>query len=189
MRFVEPVPGEGFHLFVNVGGGFFGNVVFQTSAHEFFTELFHHVQFLFTHGFAQGIGFPGGEAAQTFGNFHNLFLVHHTTVGVLQYVFQQRGLVDDFFLPVFAAYEHIHHARFHRAGAIQRHQGGHVAEFGGLQLFNQVAHAAAFQLEDAQRFAGAEQIVCFFVVQRDFVDVKIGVVAGANHFFGVINNR
>ena len=189
MGFVKTVAGKSLHLFVNMRSDFFGNVILFTALYELFTELFHYVQFLFTHSLTQSVSLAGGKAAQCFGNLHNLLLIHHTAVGLFQGFFQHRRFIDDFFLSVFAAHEHIHHTRFHRPGAVERHQGGHVAKLGRLQLFNQVAHTAAFQLENAQRFARAKHIVGFFIIQRDFINIKIGVVAGANHFFGIINDR
>ena len=82
MRFVEAVSGKGFHLFVNMGGNFFGNIIGFAPFHKFLAKFFHNVQFLFTHGFAQGVGLAGGKPAQRFGNLHDLFLVHHTAVSV-----------------------------------------------------------------------------------------------------------
>ena len=189
MGFVKTVSGKGLHLLINMRGRLFGNFVRFGPFYKFFAEFFHDVQLLFAHGFAQRVGFARGKPAELFGNFHDLLLIHHTAVGVLKHFFQERGFVGDFFLAVFAPHKHIHHARLHGPRAVERHQGGYVAELRGLQLFNQVAHAAAFQLENPQRLAGAQQIIGFLVVQRDFVNVKIGVMTLADELFGIVNNR
>ena len=51
----------------------------------------------------------------------------------------------------------VDHAAFERAGAIEGVGGDDVAEVVGLHLLQQVADAAAFELEDALRLAAAEQ--------------------------------
>ena len=56
--------------------------------------------------------------------------------------------------------------QIHRAGPIQRHERRDVLDGTDLEFFAQVAHPAGFQLEHAQRFRAVQQVVGFFVVER-----------------------
>ena len=47
----------------------------------------------------------------------------------------------------------------HRAGPIEGADSGDVGEAGGLHQPKQGAHAAALELEDAERLAAAEQLI------------------------------
>ena len=68
------------------------------------------------------------------------------------------------------------HAAFQRAGAIEGVGGDDVAEVVGLHLLQQVANAAAFELEDALGFAALQQGEGLLVVERELV--RIDALAG-----------
>ena len=70
----------------------------------------------------------------------------------------------------------VDHAAFERTGAIEGVGGDDVAKVVGLHLLQQVANAAAFELEDALRFAAAEQGERLLVVERELV--RIDSLAG-----------
>ncbi len=65
----------------------------------------------------------------------------------------------------------VDHAAFERAGPIERVGGDDVAEMVGLHPLQQVANAAAFELEDAFGFAAAEQGERLRVVERKLVRI------------------
>ena len=67
----------------------------------------------------------------------------------------------------------VDHAAFQRAGAIEGVGGDDVAEVVGLHPLQQVADAAAFELEDALGLAAAEQGEGLRVVQRESVGIDL----------------
>ena len=70
----------------------------------------------------------------------------------------------------------VDHAAFERAGPIEGGGGDDVAEVVGLHPLQQVANAAAFELEDALRLAAAQQGERLLVVERELV--RIDPLAG-----------
>ena len=67
----------------------------------------------------------------------------------------------------------------HRAGAIKRHERRDVLDGTDLEFSAQVAHPAGFQLEHAERFRAVQQVVGFFVVERQMVNVDVDARASA----------
>ena len=113
------------------------------------------------------------DAAQAVEDPHHLLLVDHHAVGLFQDFLHHRVLV----LGLLAAVLHldvvVDHAAFQRAGAIQGVGGDDVAEVVGLHPLQEVADAAAFQLEHALRLAAAEQGERLLVVARKLVGVDL----------------
>jgi len=84
---------------------------------------------------------------------------------------EQRVRVAGLRATVLARDEIVDHARLQRAGAEQRDQRDDVLEGVGLQLLDQVAHAARFELEDRGGLAALEQRVGRRIVGRQRGDV------------------
>ena len=74
----------------------------------------------------------------------------------------------------------------HRAGAIERHQRDHVLEAVGLQLAQDVAHAAAFQLEHPVGIALGQHLEGRRVVERYLGDIDL---AAADQLAGLLDHR
>ena len=103
-------------------------------------------------------------------------MVENDAVGGLQHWLKTRVLVirvrvRNAFTAVLTVDEVVHHARLQRAGAEQGHQGDHVFKAVGLELFDQLFHAARFKLEHRGGFRALQHVVGFFVVQRNQVDI------------------
>ena len=121
---------------------------------------------LFAHGLAQAVGLAGGKAAHVHGDAHHLFLVEDDAVGVLEDRLEDRMVVFDLGRAVLAADEIVDHARAHGAGAVERDERDDVFDVGGFELAQEVAHAARFELEDAEGARLVEQLEGLCVVER-----------------------
>ena len=102
---------------------------------------------------------------------HHLFLVDHHAVALFQDLLHHRMLVLGFFAAVLDLDVVVDHAAFQRPGTIQGVGGDDVAEVVGLHPLQEVADAAALQLEDALGLAAAEQGEGLRVVQREAVGI------------------
>ena len=105
---------------------------------------------LLAHGTAQQVGAAQRIAAQHLRDLHDLLLVDHDAVGLLQDPFEQRMQVVRLLLAVLAL--DVARDVLHRARPIERHDGDDVLEAVGLQAAQHVAHAVAFQLEHARPY-------------------------------------
>ena len=57
-----------------------------------------------------------------------------------------------------------------------------------LKFPAQIAHPAGFQLEHAERFRAVQQVVSFFVVERQVVNRHFNAVRALDHFAGVADD-
>ena len=110
-----------------------------------------------------------GIAGQILGDLLHLLLIGDDAESLLEDRLQQRMGVFDFFLAKLASA--IDWDVRHRAWAIERDQRYQVLEPVGAHVDQRLAHAAAFHLEHADRFAAAKHRVCLGVVQRDLVEI------------------
>ena len=140
--------------------------------HEGLALLRHDLRVFLAHGLAQHVGLSEREAGQRLRDAHHLFLIGDDAVGVREDRLELRKLVLDLGLALLARDPVVHHARLERAGPIQRVQRDQVVETLGLGLAQQLAHARALELEDAERGALAEHLVGLRIVERDGVDVE-----------------
>ena len=100
----------------------------------------------------------------------HLVLIDDDAVCLFEYLFQRRVQVGYGAASVLGVYER--GDMLHRAGAVQRDHGCDVGERRRLELLDVAGHAAAFQLEHADRLAARQQIERFGVVQRDVGQVE-----------------
>ena len=61
----------------------------------------------------------------------------------------------------------------HRAGTVKRHKGDDILDAGRLHALERVHHARAFHLEHRHRARIGIELIGFFVIQRDGVDVDL----------------
>lgn len=136
---------------------------------------------LLAHGAAQQVGAAEGVAGELAGDCHDLLLVDEQMEGVPEdrlEGFLQLGVDGLDLLAPGLAVRVVHvGVRGHRAGAVQGEGGRDVLEPGRLHGFEQCAHTAAVELEDAEGVARGEQFVRVLVVERD--DDLVGDVAVA----------
>ena len=79
--------------------------------------------------------------------------------------------------------------QIHRPRPVQRHERRDVLDGAQLELPAQVAHAARFQLEHANRVAVVQQIVRFRVVGRHAIHIDIDVPPLLHHLAGAADDR
>ncbi len=63
--------------------------------------------------------------------------------------------------------------RVHRTGTVESDRGNDVANLLGLQVLEHLLHAARFELKDAARFPGGNELVGVGVVKRERFERKI----------------
>ena len=72
----------------------------------------------------------------------------------------------------------------HGAGAVECDHGDEIFDARHANAPNQVAHAAAFELEHADRVAAAKQVVRFLVIKGQPIEVDIDVLGFFNQVDG-----
>ena len=171
MGLVEAVAGELFHQVEDLGGPSGVHPLGHRAMDELGAQLDHLLGLLLAHGATQQVCLPQAEAGQRLGNLHHLLLVDDDAIGGLQDGGQRRVGIDDGGETMTAGDEVVHHAGLQRPGAVERHQGNDVLEALRGQAHQQLAHAVGFQLEDAQRPSGAQQLIGGLVVLGDRLEV------------------
>ena len=185
VRLVEAVAGELFHQVEDVARQLAIDAVVGAALDEAAALLGHFLGLLLAHGAAQHVGAAEGVAGHHLGDLHHLFLVQDDAVGGLEHRLEARVLVvrvrvGERRAAVLAVDEVVHHARLQRAGAEQRHEGDHVFQAVGLELLDQLLHAARFELEHGRGLGLLQHVVGFLVIQRDAVDIdQLGLAATA----------
>ena len=132
------------------------------------------LHFLFGDGAADVIRLSHGIAAQGAENLNHLLLIHDAAIGNLQNGFQQRCLIDD--LPGIQLIGDKSRNGFHGAGAVQRHDGRNVLDGAGAHTHAHAGHTCRFQLEHTLGLALGQHGKGFFVIVRDMVDGKTGIL-------------
>eukprot|EP00659_Diplonema_papillatum_P014932 gene14931-biopygen14991 len=170
--FVEAVTGELFHQVEDVTGQVGIDVVGGATFNEATALLGHFLGLFLTHGSTQHVRAAEGIAGHDLGNLHHLFLIQDDAVGRCQYRLETFVLVvgvrvSQLGTPVLTVDEVIHHARLQRARTEQGHQCDQVFQAVGLELFDQLFHAAGFKLEHGRGFGFLQQAVGRLVIQRD----------------------
>ena len=125
------------------------------------------------------VGVGQRDAAQAVDDPHDLLLIDHHAVRFFEHVLHHRVLVFRLLPPVLDLDVVLDHAAFERAGAVEGVGGDDVAEAVGLHPLQEVADAAAFELEHAFRLAAAEQGVGFLVVEREAVGIDLLAASSA----------
>ena len=156
---------------------------------ELAAHLGHDLGVLLAHGLAQQVGFAQGEAGQHVRNPHHLFLVGDHAVGLGENRLELGQLVLDLGPALLAGDEVVHHAAAQRARAVQRVQRDQVVEPLRLGLAQDVAHAAALELEDAVGLPVLEDLVRLRIVERHAVDVELDAGGPLDLLDGVEDQR
>ena len=172
MRFIESVAGKFFHQIENIGRLIGIDTALDRAFHENFALLGHHLRFLFTHRAAQHVGAAESVTGQHLGNLHHLLLVQNDAVGRFQNRLQIRVRVFNLHAAVLAVDEVVDHAGLQRPGPEQRHQRDNIFERIRLQAFDQIFHAARFQLEHGGGVGRLQQVESGLVIQRQGFDLQ-----------------
>ncbi len=136
-------------------------------------ELGDDRQLLLADRLDAGVGVGQLDPAQAVQDPHHLLLVDHHAVGLFQDLLHHRMLVLGRLAAVLDLDVVVDHAAFERPGAIEGVGGDDVAEVVGLHPLQEVADAAAFQLEHALGLAAAQQIVRRLIVEREGVGIDL----------------
>ena len=102
------------------------------------------------------VGVGQVDSAEPVQNPHDLFLVDHDAVGLVQDFFEHGMRIIPALAAMFAVDVTVHHSALQRAGAIEREHGDQVADMVGLHALEQLAHAVGFQLENTLGVAALE---------------------------------
>ncbi|MCY1493744.1 hypothetical protein D9M68_275870 [compost metagenome] len=127
--------------------------------------LIHFLLDLLTHGAAQKIGFAERVAREHLGDLHHLLLVDDNALRFLEQMVDLRMNRLDFFLAMFASI--VDRDVLHRARAIERHQRDDILDAVRPHADQRLAHAGAFHLEHANRFAARQHLIGLRVIERD----------------------
>ena len=154
-----------------------GVAVIDHALAEALELLVQDLLLLLTHGLTQDVCLAQRVARQLLGNLHDLLLVHDQTEGrsqdVLERLRQLRVDRRDLLTPVLTQRVVRVRVRAHRSGAVQGTDRRDVFKVVGLHELEEVAHAAAIQLEDAECLASSQQLVGVLVVEGQVVEVRV----------------
>ena len=114
---------------------------------------------------AEHVGLGEREAGERLRHGHDVLLVDHDAVRLLQHRLERGVGVRHRLLAVLAA--DVRRDVVHRPRAEERDHGHDVLDPVRLQLADVAAHPGGFQLEHAGRFAGAEEVEGLLVVERN----------------------
>ncbi len=168
---VEGVTGEGFDQFEHLLGHLERKALLFGSLQEADALLLHDLRDLLAHRLAHDIGLAQAVAGKFPHDEEYLVLVDDDAIGLLQDSLQGRMGVGDRLQAVFGLDESGYVV--HRAGAVERHHGGHVTELGRLQFLQVASHPRAFQLEDTSGLPRGQQFKGLSVVQWKPLQVHI----------------
>ena len=177
MGFVEAVTGEFLHQVEDVTGKVRIDIVARATFDETATLLGHFLGLFLTHGPTQHVRAAEGVAGHDLGDLHHLFLIQDDAVGRRQYRLEAFVLVigvrvRQLGAAVLAVDEVVHHAGLQRPRTEQGHQCDQVFQAVGLELLDQLLHAAGFKLEHRRGLGLLQQAVGRLVVQRDKGDIQ-----------------
>ena len=133
-----------------------------------------HLYLLLCHRLADaGVRLACGEAAHLHGDLHDLLLVDHGAVGLVQDVREPIVVEGNRFAAVHAIDVVRDHARAQRARAIEGDKGHHLLVLARAHALDGGRHAARLDLEDACRAALAHELEDLGVVEGDLVHVYV----------------
>ena len=121
--------------------------------------LGHLLGLLLAHRAAEQVGAAERVARERLRDLHDLLLVDDDAVGRLEELVDAVVHLRDRLATVLAVDEVLHHAGAERARAVERDGGDDVLEAVGLEVLEELLHAARLELEDARRLARLQQRV------------------------------
>ncbi len=154
--------------------------------------LRHLFRFFLAHGAAQQVCTAERIPGQHLRDLHDLLLVQDDAVGFLEHRLQVRMEVVDLGLVarVLALYEVVDHAGLQGSGAKQCDQGNEVVELIRFQPFDQVTHAARFELEHRSRRRALQQAKGPGVFERNAADIdELGACGLVDDPHGPVDDR
>ena len=140
VRLVEAVARKLLHVVENFIGFLCGEAIHRRAVPEDLPVLGHLFGFFLAHGAAQHVGPAQRIAAQDLRHLHDLFLVHHHAIGVLQDAFHAR--VGVFHRLAAHLARHVSGNQVHGAGPVQRVHGDQVFQPRRFRVAQQALHAA-----------------------------------------------
>jgi len=171
VRLVETVPGEEFNELEDLRGLLLGDATLGAPGHESKAGGLHLLFVFFTHGAAQFVRLPQGEAGQVAGQPHDLLLIRDDAVGLFEDRLHLRQFVLDLDAAMFPVDVVVNNAATQRSGPVQRVEGDQVFQALRLRFPQRLAHARAFKLEHAVCLAVGKQLIRLRVVHRQMVEV------------------
>ena len=157
VRLVEPIAGKLFHQVEELRRARFRQAVFLCPVDEHEAMLGHLLGKLLAHRAPQKVRGAERVAADYLCDLHYLFLIHHYAVGGREDRLETLIVEVDALRALLAA--DVVGDQLHRAGTEQRDQRNDVIEPLGRRLQQELAHAARFELEHADRAAFLEHLV------------------------------
>ena len=118
------------------------------------------------------IGAAKGVAGEILGDAHHLFLVDDDAVGFGEDRLQHRVEIFRIFAPMLDV--DIARDVVHRSRPVERDHSDDVFETVRQQLSKRIAHARTFQLEHADRFAAAKQVIGRVVIKGELRKLELG---------------
>ncbi len=167
---VEPVAGELLDEVPDALGLLDLDLVGLAAGDELLALLGHQLAVLLPHRLAQGVGLAEREPGQVRGELHDLLLVDHDPVGLLEMSLHERVLVGDRSAAVLAVDEVLDEV--HRARPVQRHHRDDVLDALRLQALERVPHPGRLQLEHPEGARLGQELIRARVVERERVRVE-----------------
>ena len=173
MAFVEAVTGELLDHAKQFDRFGFGEIIFAGTFQELCPVLCDRFEFLLADRLDALIRLREFDSPQPVQNPHDLFLIDHHAVGLVQDRVDNRVQARKRQSFVFDVDVRHHHPPFQRAGPIKCGRRDNVCEFVRLHLGQQIPHPAGLELEDPFRLASLKQCKGWLVIQRQLDGIDI----------------
>ena len=167
VRFVERVLSEFLRVFPDLLRDFQRIAVLHRAGVPVFLQRAHDVELLLAHSLAQLVGLARRETAHSHGYLHDLLLVDHGAVRLLQDGAEALVVVVDGGLAAGHLDVVLDHAGFQRARTVESDRGDDVGEARGRQAREQADVQRALHLEQAVHVAGLHELEGALVVDGD----------------------
>ena len=147
------------------------------------------LRLLLAHRAAQNICLAQRKACQRRGYLHNLLLVENNAIGILKDRLHQGMQHLRRALAVTAGDKVLRHTRAQGTRTVESHEWNQILKAFRRQIHNQLCNARRLQLENTGRFAAAEHIAGFLIMQRDIIDIHYLACRLLDELDAVANNR
>ena len=168
MRFVEGIRSEVHHLVKDMVCNVLRNAALDRtvntvrSVNKERTFFCHYVVFFLGHRTTDKVTSAIAVSGERPDDLHDLLLIDHAPVGILQDRFHQRMRIFNIPL-VFAA--DITRDLFHRTRAIQRNACDQIFKTVRTELHHKLPHTAGFKLEYCVRVSGRDHLPDFGIIK------------------------
>ena len=189
MALVEAVLGEEHHLIEELVGDLGVNAALTRALHKDVSVLLHLRDLFLTHGPAQQVRLAQGIARQILSDLHDLLLVDHDPVGLLQDRLQLGVGEIDRLAAVLAVDEFRDQPRIEGAGSVKGQDRGDVFQGGRLEVAHDLAHPTGFQLEDAFEIAAGQQAEGAWIIEWERIGIDADARTLLNQIDGLVDHR